>query len=377
MIINVRGCTNKSGIIVSYLVKNEEKTGYSSFNAKRLMIKNRTDILAAIKKTLILTRKIPVIKANTFVSTIEKVSRKTICDTSTKVIVKAINEENMLSRMLSLSYIRFNNKPLPQIKAINIVNGNMYFMIKKRSDYILELIENEKIECMISIGSLVNLYRIIKQKKNVKGPPKNFSKAMYTTRFTVNTAEDTNRRPSDWRNSHEAVYVPTPEPITPTRQAEPIASPVETRGLVERPNSIDNNIWLSQPVYNLSSEEIVPRFEAVISQPERPIEAETQQDGPERPITEREQPNQARESNQDRHGYSEEERPVVRPTTRREAEMRTEETIREELIIRPTERETEVQPERPERPITDVQQESLERQRRSGTTGRTFYDLIL
>jgi hypothetical protein len=336
MIINVRGCTNRSGIIISHLVKNEEGTGYSSFASKKLAIKNKTDILAAIKKTLILTRKIPVIKADAFVSTIDKVSRKTMCDTSAKLIVKTINEENMRSRMLSLSYIHFNNKPLPQVKAINIVNGNMYFMIKKGPDYILELIENEKIECMISISSLVNLYRMIKQRKDIK--PKNFFKSMYITRDVPtpsNTSTESIR--NIWRTEHTSVsnaehtLLETAEPIEESREEElepvsvdsswltydfnggdivelPTPRPTERRPTERRPT---RRREVERQIGRIAERAETLQERPVITPEMRQEIIETMQE--ERP-TEREQPNQARMSNQNRHDESEEEGLVIRPT---------------------------------------------------------------
>ena len=192
MILNVRGCSSMPGIIITYLIENEEETGYDSFNAKKIVVKNKTDILAAIKKTLVSSREFSEIRADDFVSTINSIGKKSMFVTSLKAIVKAINEENV--QPLPLSQVYFDNKALPQIKAINIVNKNMYFMIKMGPNYTLELIKKEKIKCVIAISSLVNLYRQIKQTKPL---PKNNSKKYYKPKTPV--AE------SIWRSTIERV----------------------------------------------------------------------------------------------------------------------------------------------------------------------------
>lgn len=266
MIVNVRGCTSRPGIIVSYLTKNKEETGYSSFSSKKFIAKSRTDILTAIKKTLVLTRKTPVIKADALVSTVDKISKKTTCDTSAKLIVKATNEENMLSRMLSLSYIHFNGKPLSRIKAINVVNDNMYFMIKKGPDYILELIENEKIQCMISINSLVKLYRLIKLKIE---PPNSF-KSMYTRRITNTGAENIG---GAWRNSYEYVVV-HPEREGAVAEENEIVVELPTAESVETENQPERRPQrpIGREAAEMQQEEIQAR-ERLIS--ERPINRAT------------------------------------------------------------------------------------------------------
>jgi hypothetical protein len=204
MILNVRGCSNKLGIIISYLVENEEKTGYKSFNAKKIIVKNKVDMLTSIKKTLKLSRKLPEINASVFVSTISAVGKKNIIDTSLKTIVKSINDENMQPTMLTLSHVYFNNKPLPQIKAINIINDNMYFMIKVGSNYTLEPIKNERIKCMIVTNSLVNLYRRIKQGGNF--PKTVFKKnCIPKSRFTGDVIRNA------YRSYNENEDIPTQE----------------------------------------------------------------------------------------------------------------------------------------------------------------------
>lgn len=197
MIINVRSCLSRTGIIVSRLVENEERTGYASFVAEKFLIKDKIEALKIIKKILISSRKLPEITADDFVFTINKISKKLTCSTTLKQLVKTINDESMTSEMATLSHVFFNNKPLQQIKAINIINGNMYFMIKAGANYRLELIEKEKIKCIMTINSLVNLYRQIKHGtkvplKKLKQSAANFNKFVLSTsenEIIVNTIE--------------------------------------------------------------------------------------------------------------------------------------------------------------------------------------------
>jgi len=165
MIINVRSYPNPISIIVSYLVENEEKTGYASFCAKKFLIKNKTDILAMIKKILTSSHKLSEMTVTNFVSTIDKFSRKLIYDTSLKQIVKIINNENTMPTTMSLSHLLFNGKSLPRIKKINIINNDAYFVIKMGADYNLELIRKEKIKCVMNKNGFIALYKQIKQGK--------------------------------------------------------------------------------------------------------------------------------------------------------------------------------------------------------------------
>jgi hypothetical protein len=291
MIINVRGCSNKPGIIVSYLVENEENTGYDSFNAKKIMVKNKIDILAAIKKTLISSRKLTEISADDFVSTINGVGKKNTFDTSLKTIVKSINDENMRSTMSTLSHVYFNNKPLSQVKAINIINGNMYFMVKMGSNYNLEPIKSEKIKCVIVISSLVNLYRRVKQGGL---PPKNSFKKHYIQsrsipsgigRDTSGTIRGTYQN-NAYNSFGEAVVDsnnichPT-EPVPEERPTNPPRTAVReiTLPTISPPISPPDNDWCSPTLYSYSAETTnrqVPEDLANIDIPtiERPLRLE-------------------------------------------------------------------------------------------------------
>jgi hypothetical protein len=248
MIINVRGCSNKFGIIVSYLVENEEKTGYDSFDAKKIIVKNKIDMLAAIKKTLISSRKLSEINASDFISTINKVGRKNIFDTSLKTIVKSINDESMQSTMATLSHVYFNNKPLPQIKAINIINGNMYFMVKVGPSYNLEPIKSERIKCVIVINSLVNLYRRIKQRKTL---PKGTFKKHYISRPRPRSPENTENVYHAYR---EGVIssISNSDENNPTERVlgEPVSPSIVT--VEETVPPANNNNWYGPTLYTYS-----------------------------------------------------------------------------------------------------------------------------
>lgn len=310
MIINVRGCSNRTGIIVSYLIENEKKTGYASFSTKKILVKNKTEMLTAIKKTLISSREFPEIDANDFVSTVDKIGKKNTFDTPLKALVKAVNDENMRSTMSTLSHAYFNDKPLPQIKAINIINDNMYFMIKIGTSYNLELIEIEKIKCVIVVSSLVNLYRRIKHGGVL---PKNAFKKHYISKT---------RRPGEViRNIYRSFGEEGVNVVNDNSPAEPVLeegiidpSEIVTVGHNEAEATLITPSWYGPTLYTYANDATAPSPERQqTEQRERLGEIPTDTEGPDIDTAEREA--EERRDQLDTN-ETEEDRPTNVETTR-------------------------------------------------------------
>ena len=205
MIINVRLCDYKPNIIVSNLLENKEKDGYSSLKSERFILKDQSEILTLIRKTLILNRGNATINADKFIPMLDGISRKNLSETSLTKMTNTINEMCTKPNTRSLSQVYFNNKPLSRIKFINIINDNMYFMIKKKSVYNLELIKNQGIMCMIPLSNLVTLYRQIKHKP-VKQPT--FCQEPQTANYTDSTVSASEFFGTTGRCINRAVNIP-------------------------------------------------------------------------------------------------------------------------------------------------------------------------
>ena len=189
MIINVRTHNNRTNIIVSYLSKNEEKDGYSSFYSKKFIIKGqsrafRSKLLTLIKTILNSKNNKSAIDVNTFVNLFDDTFTEKNHITTLKQMTETINASREYSSTASLSQLYFNNKIIPKIKFIHTINDNTYFMVKihtnKKAAYNLELIENENVKCTIPVNNLINLYRKLKTFNHAKQKTKKIIRMPFT-----------------------------------------------------------------------------------------------------------------------------------------------------------------------------------------------------
>ncbi|NIA10690.1 MAG: hypothetical protein GWP10_13425 [Nitrospiraceae bacterium] len=164
MIVNIRMTSTHNFevpiLIVSYI---STKNNHSNCSSVHFKLKPNKELFPLLKD--IMTSK-KASDAEDFINTVVDLSSKKVYPPSLQKITLAINNMNSLNMNSTISRLYINNRLLPKVKLINIINNVAYFVIRKhyfdKSEYILEPVSNAK--CIIPSSNLVLIYRMAKIK---------------------------------------------------------------------------------------------------------------------------------------------------------------------------------------------------------------------
>ena len=287
MVININLASNNH-VYYHDIEKTKSAEGYIACVYRSNFTKREN--IFPILKDMITARK--EVDAEFFITKLNKLFRREIVHTKSfgqaaKQIVLLMNSYvNTISSIslrqpLALSITYLNGKPLPKIEKICLIDNNMYFVTKYKKGYIMHVVNNENMKCIIPLSNVFSLYKRLKKinyvEKNTKKKPNSkrnsFSHEFQVQDIIIPAPTTTGRRRFARNPLVEPVRESMREPRRPETNNMYEAVPLEQNDNDEetidtpwRSRLLERNTWL--PEQNRSVEQGVP--EPLRSEPDGP-----------------------------------------------------------------------------------------------------------